>query len=162
MTKPALTIPINPDLASQAQTVLNDMGLDIVTVVNAFFERVVRREPRCLELLDSIKLQKKRRERMMLTLEKLRELIYPVASELELERVIVFGSYARGEQGEYSDVDLLIDSGGKLRGGHLFSAIYKIDKLIPRKTDIFEISEVKNPSQTYTAIINEGVTIYER
>jgi len=98
----------------------------------------------------------------MLTLEQLKKLIFPIASELELERVIVFGSYARGEQGEYSDVDLVIDSGGKLRGGHLFGAIYKIDKLIPLRTDIFEISEVKKPSQTYTAIINEGVTIYER
>ncbi|MCL2386245.1 MAG: nucleotidyltransferase domain-containing protein [Defluviitaleaceae bacterium] len=98
----------------------------------------------------------------MLSLNKLRELVRPIATELELERVIVFGSYARGEQEDASDVDLIIDSGGRLRGKHLFSAIYKIDKLIPIKTDIFELSEVVKPSQTYTAIVSEGVTIYER
>ena len=60
------------------------------------------------------------------------------------------------------DLDLIIDSGGKLKGKHLFGAVYKIDKLFPTKTDIFELSEVIKPSQTYTAIINEGITIYER
>jgi len=98
----------------------------------------------------------------MLSLNKIKELISPLALELGLERVIVFGSYARNEQGESSDLDLIIDSGGKLKGKHLFGAIYKIDKLIPARTDIFELSEVIKPSQTYTAIMQEGVTIYER
>jgi len=85
-----------------------------------------------------------------------------LATELGLKRVIVFGSYARGEQEESSDLDLIIDSGGKLKGKHLFSAIYRIDRLIPARTDIFELSEVVRPSQTYTAILREGITIYER
>ena len=97
----------------------------------------------------------------MLSLEKLKELVSPIATELGLERVIVFGSYARGEQTEASDVDLIIDSGGRLRGKHLFGAIYKIDMLIPKKTDIFDLTEINKPSPTYTAIINEGVTIYD-
>ncbi|MCL2172012.1 MAG: nucleotidyltransferase domain-containing protein [Defluviitaleaceae bacterium] len=98
----------------------------------------------------------------MLSLDELKNLISPIATELGLERIIVFGSYARGDCGESSDLDLIIDSGGKLKGKHLFSAIYKIDKIIPAKADIFELSEVVNPSQTYSAILREGVTIYER
>ncbi|MCL2204203.1 MAG: nucleotidyltransferase domain-containing protein [Defluviitaleaceae bacterium] len=98
----------------------------------------------------------------MLSLDYLKELISPLATELGLKRVIVFGSYARGEQEESSDLDLIIDSGGKLKGKHLFSAIYRIDRLIPARTDIFELSEVVRPSQTYTAILREGITIYER
>ena len=97
----------------------------------------------------------------MISLDTLKKIISPIADELGLNRVIVFGSYARGEQGNSSDLDLIIDSGGRLKGKHLFGAIYKIDKAIPLKTDIFELSEVNNPSQTYTAIMTEGVTIYE-
>ena len=61
-----------------------------------------------------------------------------------------------------SDVDLVIDSGGRLKGLSFFNAIYKIDKAIPFKTDIFELSEIVKPSQTYLAIIEEGVVLYER
>ena len=98
----------------------------------------------------------------MCSLEKIKELISPLAAELKLERVIVFGSYARGEQTDSSDIDLIIDSGGKLQGLPFFNAVYKIDKLLPKKTDIFELSEINNPSPTYSAIMNEGVMVYER
>jgi len=98
----------------------------------------------------------------MPSLDLLSKAISPIADELGLQRVIVFGSYARGEQSESSDIDLVIDSGGALKGGKLFSAIYKIDNVIPLNTDIFELSEVKNPSETYSAIMREGVVIYER
>ena len=99
---------------------------------------------------------------MMLTLDELKTLIFPVAAEIGLDRVILFGSYARGEHEESSGIDVIIDSGGRLRGKHLFNAIYKLDKCIPYKTDIFELSEVKKPSQTYTSILNDGITVYER
>ena len=41
MAKPILTIPINHDLGNQAQAVFNDMGLDIVTVVNYILWQIV-------------------------------------------------------------------------------------------------------------------------
>jgi len=99
---------------------------------------------------------------IMITLDTISEIISPVAKDLGLSRVIVFGSYARGEQTEGSDVDLIIDGGGTLVGGQLFIAIGKMVKALPIKADIFELSEVKNPSPTYTNIMQEGVVIYER
>ncbi|MCL2236266.1 MAG: nucleotidyltransferase domain-containing protein [Defluviitaleaceae bacterium] len=97
----------------------------------------------------------------MLTLEAIKGVIAPIAEELDLRRVIVFGSYARGEQGENSDIDLVIDSGGTLKGFEVLCAVGKLVKALPLRADIFELSEVKNPSETYTAIQQEGVVIYE-
>jgi len=97
-----------------------------------------------------------------MTLDTLRDTISPVARDLGLQRVIVFGSYARGEQTECSDIDLIIDSGGSFRGGQLFYAIGKMLKVLPIQADIFELSEVKKPSETYTNIMRDGVVIYEQ
>ena len=58
MENQPLKIPVNPDLYIQTQVVLNNMGLDIVVVVNAFLECVVRQEPWCMKLLDEIRADK--------------------------------------------------------------------------------------------------------
>lgn len=42
-------------------------------------------------------------------------IIAPIVEALEIERVWLFGSYARGEASEDSDIDLRIE-GGKIRG----------------------------------------------
>ena len=97
----------------------------------------------------------------MLTLDTLKEVVTPIAKEIGLQKVIVFGSYARGEQTETSDIDLVIDSGGTLQSFDVLCAIGKLLKALPLRADIFELSEVKNPSKTYTAIQQEGVVIYE-
>ena len=103
-----------------------------------------------------------RRRFNMITIDKLSEVISPIAKNLGLHKVIVFGSYARGEQTEHSDIDLVIDSGGLLQNFDVFCAIGKILNALPVRADIFELSEVKKPSQTYTAIMQEGIVIYER
>ena len=46
----------------------------------------------------------------VLSIEALRYLVYPVAIKNRLRSVYLFGSYARGEAAEDSDVDLMIDS----------------------------------------------------
>jgi len=98
----------------------------------------------------------------MTTLDAVTKIISPVAQDLDLQRVIVFGSYARGEQTESSDIDIVIDSGGQLSGFDVLCAVGRILRALPMRADVFELSEVKNPSQTYTAIQHEGVVIYER
>lgn len=57
---------------------------------------------------------------MVYTIEQLKERITPVADKYKLPAVYIFGSYARGEAVDSSDVDILVDkTGTELRG--LFS-----------------------------------------
>ena len=45
---------------------------------------------------------------MVYTVEDIKKLVKPIAEEYGIEKVYLFGSYARGEADEKSDVDLLI------------------------------------------------------
>ena len=49
---------------------------------------------------------------MIYTQRQLAELIRPIAEKYHVPAVYLFGSYARGEATELSDIDLLIDTAG--------------------------------------------------
>jgi predicted nucleotidyltransferase len=49
---------------------------------------------------------------MIYTLAQIKDLIVPIAIKYNLKALWIFGSYARGEATEESDVDLLMDDSG--------------------------------------------------
>ena len=51
----------------------------------------------------------------MLTIEEIKERVRPICEHYKIERMWLFGSYARGEADEQSDVDLCIE-GGEFHG----------------------------------------------
>jgi predicted nucleotidyltransferase len=58
-------------------------------------------------------------------IEQLKERIAPVALKYELPAVYLFGSYARGEATEDSDIDILVDkTGTALRGMLAMGGLY--------------------------------------
>ena len=52
---------------------------------------------------------------MVYTIDQIREIAVPIAENYGIRRMSLFGSYARGEANDASDVDILIDE-GRLRG----------------------------------------------
>ena len=46
------------------------------------------------------------------TQDQIRQMIAPIAEKYHLKAVFLFGSYARGDANESSDVDLLVDTTG--------------------------------------------------
>ena len=52
---------------------------------------------------------------MLYSIDEIRERSVPIAQKYGVKRLGLFGSYARGEQNEHSDLDFLIDE-GKMRG----------------------------------------------
>ena len=51
----------------------------------------------------------------MLTIEEIKKAVAPICERYGVERLSLFGSYARGEADDKSDVDLIHD-GGKFKG----------------------------------------------
>ena len=97
----------------------------------------------------------------MLTVNEIKTIVTPLVEPFPVVRVILFGSYARGEATEKSDVDLIIDSRGMLSYWDLLGIIGDIAVKMPAKVDVLGLDEVKKP-ELFNNISNEGVVIYER
>ena len=101
------------------------------------------------------------KEAKYMTIDEIKNIITPLVSPYPIKRVILFGSYARGEASENSDVDLIIDSEGQLSGFDFFGIAGLMIKKIPIRVDVFELREINRPSILFDDINKEGVVIYE-
>ena len=90
-------------------------------------------------------------------IEKIKEKIIPVLKEHNVTKAGIFGSYARGEQKDKSDIDLLIEI---CNGTDLFELIRlktKLQKIINIKVDLVEYAGIRN--ELKTSILNDQIRI---
>ena len=97
----------------------------------------------------------------MISFQQVVDILKPVLDKWGIERIIVFGSYARGSANDSSDIDLVIDSNGKLRGLEIYAAIHEITEVLPIKSDVYELSEIVKGSTFDNEIRKDGVVIYD-
>lgn len=98
----------------------------------------------------------------MQTLRSIQDKLQPVFDTAPVYKAIVFGSYANGKATELSDIDIVIDSKGKLIGIDFFSVLDRISAILNIDIDLIEISDIDKNSPLYHAIMQEGITIYDR
>ena len=98
----------------------------------------------------------------MLTLSQVADILKPIFEKQGINKATVFGSYARGDFTLASDIDLVIDSSGRLKGILFFVVSDEIAKALPIKSDIYEQREIIKDSSLYNEISRDGVVIYER
>ena len=60
---------------------------------------------------------------MIYTIEQIRQIAHPIAASYGVRSMRLFGSYARGEATEASDVDILVDR-GDIRSGFVLGGLY--------------------------------------
>ena len=97
----------------------------------------------------------------MLSIEAIKSYITPVIEKYPIERVILFGSYARGNASDTSDVDLIVDSRGHLHNRKIFALGGELLDVLPVRVDVYDILEIARPSDMYDSIQREGVVIYD-
>jgi len=79
-------------------------------------------------------------------LDELREKIKPIAEKYEIPAVYIFGSYARGEATEDSDVDVLFDGrGSKVRGLALGVLYEELRDSLGKGLDLVSENALKQP-----------------
>jgi len=97
----------------------------------------------------------------MLSIEEIKAYILPVVEKYPVYKVILYGSYARGDASDNSDIDLIVDSRGRLRNRKIFALGGELLDVLPVRVDVYDILEITNPSAMYENIQKEGVVIYD-
>lgn len=84
---------------------------------------------------------------MIYTLNELREIVTPIAEKYRLKAVYVFGSYARGEAHEDSDVDLLVDCTESRVVGIEFGGLYNdLEEALGKPIDLITVRALEQPA----------------
>lgn len=93
------------------------------------------------------------------TIEEIERLVKPIAAKYKVKEIYLFGSYARGEANESSDIDFLVFGGENFRRTLIFFLAEELRIVLKKEVDVFEISEINENSDFYNTIMRERLLI---
>jgi len=94
------------------------------------------------------------------SIEDIKNIIYIVATKYGVERVVLFGSYAKGEEKKDSDIDLLIDK-GEIKGLFQFVAFKReLEENLKKPVDVLTKGSLSK--KILNKINKEEVVLYEK
>ena len=100
------------------------------------------------------------------SIDEIQRIVAPVASKYDVDRVFLFGSYARGDANSKSDLDFVIDK-GRLRGLQLAGMLGDLQERFDKGVDLLTITGITNGSADGEPGFKQGieedmVVIYEQ
>lgn len=96
---------------------------------------------------------------VIFTISDIKDLIRPIAQKYKVKELYLFGSYARGEANESSDLDFLVYGGEDFKLTMIFSLAEELRKVFKKNVDVFEINEINENSDFYNAIMKEKLLV---
>jgi len=97
-------------------------------------------------------------EHGVLTLEGIKEVCSDVLKEYGVEYAYLFGSYAKGNANENSDVDLLVSM--PVNGLVFYELIETLREKLKKKVDLLDVAQINNNPKLVQEILREGIKIY--
>ena len=77
-----------------------------------------------------------------------------------ISKVVLFGSYARGEAERNSDIDLVVYDSPLFHGLKVYSFIGDLKEMLKKDIDLFVDRNIVKDSNFYKNILKEGINIY--
>lgn len=99
-------------------------------------------------------------EHGVLTLNEIKSTCQSVFSEYPIKYCILFGSYAKGNANEKSDVDLLIST--EVTGLRFFGIAERLRNALHKKVDLLDLKQLTNNQDLLDEILKDGVKVYEQ
>lgn len=97
-----------------------------------------------------------------ITIEEMKRKVTPIFQSYPVKKVVLFGSYVKKTADHNSDIDLFIDSDGKLRGLDFVGLLEELVCVLGRDVDLFEKTHIDPDSPIVNEIKNQGIILYER
>ena len=94
----------------------------------------------------------------ILTIEQIRDICRNIFNDFNIEYCYLFGSYAKGEATEISDVDLLISS--SVSGMMFYELVETLREGLHKKVDVLNREQLKDNLHLMNEILKDGVKIY--
>ncbi|MCM1096755.1 MAG: nucleotidyltransferase domain-containing protein [Ruminococcus flavefaciens] len=93
------------------------------------------------------------------TIKDIENLVKPIAQKYKVKEIYLFGSYARGEANEGSDLDFLVYGGENFKLTMIFSLAEELRKVLKKDVDVFEINEINEGSDFYNTLMKERLLV---
>ena len=98
----------------------------------------------------------------MLNLSDIKAAVEPLLKNTEVQKLVLFGSYAKGIASEDSDIDLYMYSNGAITGLAFYDLKSKFEDAFGREIDLLPDLDIVPNSPVERQINESGVVIYER
>ena len=95
----------------------------------------------------------------MLTEKEIQDAVRTLLKKYNAESALLFGSYARGDATERSDLDLIVFGGARFKKTNIFAFAEDLREMTGKDVDAFEICEVNRDTPFYDALLREGIRI---
>ena len=96
------------------------------------------------------------------SIDEIKSILYEILNNTDVNKAILFGSYAKKTPTKNSDIDILIDSNGKIKGLKFYAIMGKIKEKFNKEVDVIEKSEINKNSKIEKEIEKTGVIVYEK
>lgn len=96
---------------------------------------------------------------MVYSITDLKNIIIPIIKKYKAESAILFGSHARNQATNNSDIDLIVIGGQTFDPTDIFSIAEDLYEQSGKKVDVYEINEINKNTPLYTSIMKEGIRL---
>ena len=98
----------------------------------------------------------------VISIETIKKKAVPILRNYPVEKAILFGSYAEGRATVKSDIDLYIDTNGKLKGLDFVGLLDILVNTLGVGLDLIDRSHINPDSLIIKEIEDKGMVIYEK
>jgi predicted nucleotidyltransferase len=89
----------------------------------------------------------------------IKDALLPLTIKYDINKIILYGSYATGKQEPLSDIDLVVD--GNIKGIKFFGLLEDVNNALVKSVDLIHSSQIDHNSEIYGNIM-KGLVLYER